>query len=77
MVAELRELIETGELYSDVCDHLEPSDNEGNPCAVCFITNCFDFLDPNDPEEELSEKQIKWIHDLYARYCDGELPERD
>lgn len=36
-----------------------------------FIMNLFDNLDPHNAEEELTERQLKWLDWLWGKYCDG------
>ena len=53
--------------------------NEGeidNEEHIKFIEKLFEHLDPNNPEEELSEKQLKWLNWLWDKYCnDGDCEE--
>jgi hypothetical protein len=61
-VQELVECVNEGEVDKD--EHIE------------FIMSLFDNLDPHNPEEELSEKQLKWLDYLWGKYCnDGDCEE--
>ena len=62
---KVQELVECVEEYEvDNQDHID------------FIMSLFEHLDPHNPEEELSDKQIKWLDWLWGKYCnDGDCDE--
>lgn len=49
-------------LYTD-----EMTDTEAR-----FIHDLHAYLDPHHPYDELSERQIRFLHCCYNRYCMGE-----
>jgi len=55
-VQELMEVIEDGEMTSSEVDYVE---------------GLFQNLDPSNPDEELSVKQIEYVHCLHDRYING------
>ena len=34
-----------------------------------FIVRLYDNLDPHNVEEEITEKQLKWLVNLHKKYC--------
>ena len=54
-VQELVECVNEGEI--DEQNHID------------FIMSLFNNLDPHNAEEELTEKQFKWLNWMWDKYC--------
>lgn len=71
MVKELHDLLEAGEIDDEIED-LPWDSTEFN--AANFIKNMYDNLSEDDESaiEQLSERQIATVYQLYEGYCNGE-----
>lgn len=71
MVSELHEMLESGEI-DDSIENLPWNSNEFNPAK--FIRDMFQNLSPDDEQarEEISERQIAVIHQIYEGYANGD-----
>ena len=56
----------------DKIKELEEHFEELNPKQRKFVENLIEHLNPNNPDEELSLKQIRHIDWLYKKYVLGE-----
>ena len=75
MVVELKDLLDAGEIEdSEEVDCLDDSFDSAR-----FIKNMFDHMSEDDEAatEELTERQIATIHQLYEGYCNGEWESLD
>jgi hypothetical protein len=77
MLSELWEMVETGDIYYDDCEHENVARPEARGedgfCPVCFITNLYQNCSDSDPAftEETTEQQRETIQGLWDQWCDA------
>lgn len=73
MILDLFEAVECGDIYSDDCEHISPSDTS-DTCKVCFILNMKEHLSEDEAQamQETTNRQRALIYQLFDGYLNGD-----